>query len=130
MKKHLIPFSFFWVVNSVLLYLAAMFYPMYFVLGTYRLSTFWAALVGGFVWTLLTCAAHPLLKKVNLKLNGRVIMFGFYFLANFIALWVTARLAPYTGFGATSYVWLAGLAIVADVVQYAVWKVAGLKKYS
>jgi len=96
MKKHLIPFSFFWVVNSVLLYLAAMFYPIYFVLGTYRLSVFWAALVGGFVWTFLTCASHPLLKKVNLKLNGRVVMFGFYFLVLF-----SCKLCSFVGYGKT-----------------------------
>lgn len=120
--KKFVPFVICWVVNSAILYLAARYFPMYFVLGTFRMGVILSAAAAGFFWTLLTWLAKPLANRVGLKPNGRVIMFGFYFLADFVALWITSRLAPYFGFGVTSFVWLVGLAIAADVIQYAAWK--------
>lgn len=91
------------------------------------MSAIWAALAAGLVWTFLEWIATPILKMVTTLKEGWV-MFGFYFLANFIALWITARLAPVFGFGVTSFTWLVFLAIAADLIQYLAWKVCGYNK--
>lgn len=127
MKKQLWPFVTFWVLDSILLYLAAWFYPFYFTLGNAYLNMLWAAVFAGFVWTVLEWIATPIVR-MGFKLKGEVIMFGFYFLVNFIALWLTARMSPIFGFGAENFVWLVFLAILADIFQYFIWKIAGFKK--
>lgn len=114
-----------WLVNSLLLYLANMLYPQSFVLGTHRMSVFWSGIAAGFIWTLLSWIAEPLRKKIGLKLRGALPMLTFYFLANFVALWLTARIAPLSGFGTASFVWVAALAFVGNVAQYLLF--TGLK---
>ncbi len=121
-------FVIFWLFDSILLWLAGMFYPAYFVFGTYRMNAAVSIITAGFVWTLLVWLAGPVADIMSGKKKSRAVMFGFYFVANFVALWLTARLAPITGFGTTRFVWLVYLALVADVVQYIVWKTGGFKK--
>jgi hypothetical protein len=86
-----------------------------------------AALVAGLVWTFLTWVADPIVAS-RFKTKSQLIMFGFYFLANFVALWIMARFSYAFGFGATSFVWLVFLAILANIFQYAVWKLGNFKK--
>lgn len=127
MKKNLLPFITFWLLNSLLLFLSVRFYPAYFVLGNKSMSAIWAAFASGLVWTFLTWMASPLLGNV-LKLKGKILIFGFYFLVNFFALWITARLAPVFGFGTTRFIWLVFLAIIADIFQYIIWKLGKFGK--
>lgn len=128
MKKSVLwCFIIFWLFDSILLWLAGMFYPAFFVFGTYRMSVFVSVLTAGFVWTLLVWLAGTF-AGMFIEEKRRITMFGFYFLANFVSLWLTARMAPITGFGTTSFVWLVYLALVADIVQYIVWKTGGFKK--
>lgn len=91
------------------------------------MSAVWATLASGLVWTFLTWIVDPLFGTI-LKFKGRLLMFGFYFLVNFAALWITARLAPVFGFGTTRFVWLVILAFVADIFQYIVWKLGKFGK--
>lgn len=91
------------------------------------MSAIWAALASGLVWTFLEWISTPIVRMV-FKLKDGLIMFGFYFIANFIALWITARMAPVFGFGVVSFMWIAFLAVIADVFQFIIWKVAGFKK--
>ncbi len=127
MKKYLPLFVSFWVANSTLLYLAFAMFPQYFMLGTYRMSAIAAAIAAGGVWTLLIMLVDPLVKRFKLKVNGVSQMTVFYWLANFIALWITARLAPYLGFGVSRFVWILGLAFVANLVQFTLWKIGKFK---
>lgn len=85
-----------------------------------------ASVVSGLIWTGLVFLISPAVKKV-IKLDGTTKMMFVYWLSNFVALWITARLAPYFGFGTSKFTWIAGLALVADLVQYVVWKAAKLK---
>lgn len=87
------------------------------------MSTFFA----GLIWTAIVWFSAPAVGMFT-KLKGKTLMFGFYFLANFFALWLTARLAPVSGFGSVSFIWLVLLALVGNVAQYALWKVGGFKK--
>lgn len=81
-----------------------------------------ATIASGAIWTALVFFAEPAVGLFKFKVKGTGQMLVFYFAANFVALWITARLAPYLGFGTTRFVWLAGLAIVADFVQFGIWK--------
>ena len=127
MKKYLLPFFIFWLVDSVILYLAALVMPAYLVLGSKTVSVWGAIFVAGFTWTLIVWLLKPLVFLFK-KLKGALAMFIFYLVLNFIALWLTARLGPIVGFGTTRFIWLIPVAIAADVLQYLVWKVCGMKK--
>lgn len=121
MKKYY-GFISFWILDSLLLYLATVVYPAAYTLGTYRLSTLWAAIVAGFIWTVLVWFSEPIVSIVKLKVPDKMKLF-FYLFTNFVALWLVARLAPYSGFGVASFVWAFVLALVANFVQYLVMKV-------
>lgn len=127
MKKHLWPFITFWLLDSILLFLAAWVLPAYYVLGNKSMSMIWAAVASGLVWTFLTWIADPILGSM-IKTKSKLIMFAFYLIVNFIALWITARLAPVFGFGVTSFVWLVLLAVIADFAQWGVWRICNFKK--
>lgn len=127
MKKYIPHFLIFWAVNSFLLYFATMNFPWCFVLGNWRFSAVGATIASGAIWTTLVFFAEPALSLFKFKVKGIGQMLVFYFLANFVALWITARLAPYFGFGTTRFVWLAGLAVIADFVQFGIWKALKFK---
>lgn len=123
-KKYL-SFVSFWLLASLFLYLAALFYPANFELGNFWLSplaaTFWA----GFWLTVSVWAAKPVLTKLNLKLEGRAKMFLFYWLCNSAAIWIIARFAHLTGFGISRFYWAIGLGLVLNIAQWGLWQ--GLK---
>ena len=120
--KKLFPFVAVWLTNSLLLYLASMLYPANYVLGNFRMGSVSAALAAGFVWALLTWLVKPLASKFNIGVEGYLQKTVFYFVANFVALWVTARMAPVVGFGVSSFIYVLGLALVAEFAQMLVWK--------
>ena len=112
----------FWLLDSLLLYLATVVYPAAYTLGTFRLSVFWAAVVAGFIWTVLVWFSEPIVAILKLKVSDKMKLV-FYLFANFVALWLVARIAPYSGFGVASFVWVFLLALVANFVQYLVMKI-------
>ncbi|MBI4153633.1 phage holin family protein [Candidatus Woesebacteria bacterium] len=115
----------FWVLDSLLLYLASLVYPAAYTLGTFRLSTLGAGVVAGFIWTVLIWFSEPLVSIIKLKVSDKMKM-AFYLLANFVSLWLVARIAPYSGFGVASFVWAFVLALVANLAQYLVMKLVKL----
>ena len=121
MKKYY-GFISFWVLDSLLLYLATVVYPAAYTLGTFRLSTLWAAILAGFIWTALVCLSEPIVAIVKLKVPDKMKLV-FYLFANFVALWLVARIAFFGGFGVASFVWVFVLALVASFVQSFVMKV-------
>lgn len=126
MKKYY-PFLAFWALDTFLLYISTLVLPNNYVLGTYRMSTFSSALFAGFVWTLIVWFSEPISKKLKLKLEGQTKQMLFYLASNFIALWVTAHLAFFTGFGVTSFIWVFVLVFFANFFQYMVWKLGKFK---
>ncbi|HKB88643.1 MAG TPA: hypothetical protein VKC53_03250 [Patescibacteria group bacterium] len=110
-----------WLVNMVLLVLANMYWPRNFVLGSMTVSK-WTAVVGvALLWNAALWATQPVADKLKVKLNSPMKMMLAYLAANFVALWVLARLGPGVGFGVSSSVLVFGLAFVANFVQYLVW---------
>ncbi len=122
MKKFL-PFVVIWLTNTLLLYVASTLYPLNYVLGNYRFSALQAAFLSGFAWTLFTWIVKPLVTKFNVKISGFWMNSGFYIAANFVALWVTARMAPVVGFGVSSFTYVLALVLIAEVAQVLVWSV-------
>lgn len=120
MKKY-IGFLVMYLVNGLLIWLANTLYPNNFVLGSASNSTWGAILLVGFLWTLLILLIQPILNKFKVNLAKGVQMFGVYLAANFVILWVIARLGPVFGFGVSNFVWVFGLAITANVIQVGVW---------
>ncbi len=107
-----------WALNAVLLILANFFYPENFVLGTMRMGSLGASVVAGFVWTAIVFITEPVLKKGGINLGNGAKMILAYLAFNFLGLWVTARMAPLTGFGVTSYLWVFALAAFSNFAQY------------
>lgn len=121
--KKLLAFVIIWVTNSILLYVAFSLYPLNFVLGNFRFGAIPSALWSGFAWTFITWLFKPVISKFNIKLNGLLMKSAFYLAANFVAIWITARMAPVTGFGVSSFTYVLGLAVVAEIAQLAVWNI-------
>jgi len=120
-KKNLLPFILFWLLDSLILYLAVLIYPKHLVLGS-KMFTIWAAaFIAGFTWTLIVWLLKPLIL-VFTKIKGKLSLFAFYLVLNFVALWITARLGPVVGFGTTRFVWLIPIAVAADIIQSLAWK--------
>jgi uncharacterized membrane protein YvlD (DUF360 family) len=113
--KRKIYFVIFWIVNSFLLYLSTLAFPGNLILGTYRHSVLEAAVLSGFLWALLLWLSKPI--SIRLKIKGELKKSLFFFGINFVSLWLIARFAPYSGFGVASFIYLLGLAAVAEVMH-------------
>jgi uncharacterized membrane protein YvlD (DUF360 family) len=120
MKKCLRFFSL-WLINSLLVFLANLFFPNSYVLGSHIISPVASVFFAGFIWTLLTWIAQPVLRKCKIKITKRAKVWLVYFGANFVALWLTGHLAPYSGLGILNFCWVIGLALVANSAQYLIW---------
>lgn len=126
MKKYT-PFLAFWIVNSLLLWLAALVYPAYYVLGNARLGSYLAAVVAGLVWTAVIWKAMALTQKLGIKDKEMLKQALFYLAVNFVTLWVVARFSALFGFGVSSYIWVLALAFVANLVQWGAWALTSKK---
>jgi len=120
MKKY-IGFLAMYLVDGLLIWLANTLFPKDFVLGSASNSTWGAILLVGFLWTLLILLIQPIFNKFKVNLTKGMQMFGVYLAANFVILWVIARLGPVFGFGVSNFVWVFGLAFTANIIQVGVW---------
>ena len=125
LKKN-IPFVSFWVLDSLLLYLAELIFPDYFVLGNFWLSGPLAMLWAGLWLTVILWGAMTLPKRLNINIDKPLKMFLYYWLTNLVAIWVLARFAALSGFGIAAFYWAIGLGLVANLVQWGLW--TGLEK--
>ena len=115
------------LVNVIVLYVAALFYPAAVVLGNANLSNWLAAILTALILTTVLYAVKPVLKTVNLKVKGDLSVNITYLVTNMVGLWVLGRLANYVGFGVSSFVVVIVLGITLSIVQFAVWKALGSK---
>ena len=121
-------FTLLWLVNVVLLYLAEMLLPTQFTLGNNLFTPMLAALFTGFVWNVVLWNAEGMFKDLEMQSKNMMVMMGEYLGLNFVTLWLLARFAVLTGFGVSSYVYVFGLAFVANFVQYQTWVLTSKKK--
>jgi hypothetical protein len=127
MKKYALSFLVIWLINLLVLYFSVLIYPNYLVFGSIYIPASVAPFTASFAWTLIVWLAKPLFNFF-IKTKGQLVMVVFYLAANFAALWLTARLAPITGFGVVKFVWLIPAVVAADIIQYLVWNLAKLGK--
>lgn len=125
--KKFVPFLSLWLVGSLLLWLANMLYPTYYVLGNANLTGVLAAIVTGLVWTAVVWKSMVFTKKLGIKDNDMLKQALYFLVVNFITLWVIARFSALFGFGVVSYFWVFALAFVANLVQWGVWAITSKK---
>jgi len=65
---------------------------------------------------------EPVFKDLEIKIKDEKHMALAYLAVNFVTVWMLARFAFFTGFGVSSYVYVAILVLIANFVQFAVWK--------
>ena len=117
-SKFLTRFAVVLLVNSLVVYLAAIVFPANVVLGTYQLSPLVAAVLTGLLVTLFSLLLKSLRKQLNFKLKGREQHIVFYWLVNSVGLWLFAQLAPFTGFGISAFYWAFVIGAVLTLGQW------------
>ena len=111
------------VANVVVLWFAAQWFPQYIVLGTISLTMTWALWLSMGKLALIDTFAMPFFTEWEARRGRELTPTDWsvgYFLVNFVGLWVITRFADIFGLGVTSWVVVAGLALVLDIVQGAV----------
>lgn len=110
----------FFLVNSLVIYLANQFYPQQVVLGTLCINNLWAVIHSMSTLALINTLAIPLVRELEKKQN-RVLStfewFVIYFLINLAGIWVIGRFAEQLGLGIASWLVAAVLALILDLLQ-------------
>lgn len=107
-------------VNSLIVYLASVFFPNQVVLGTQHITAGWALIHAIGSLALINTFAIPFIREFEKK-KGRMLtpkewMIDYFFI-NFIGIWVIARFAEQLGFGISSWLVAVILSVVLDAVQ-------------
>lgn len=117
MMKMYLRFLFIWAFNSLMIILAHSYYGGSYVLGNAVMTPTTAGILSGFLLTVFCLGAKPVLKMLIAK-QGRVIMFGGYWLINFIGLWILARLSFVSGFGIAAFYYAFTLGVFTALGQW------------
>lgn len=107
-------------VNSLVIYLANLWFPQNVVLGTQSLSPIWALFLSMGVLSLINTFAIPFMNQYEKSRKQPLTpkdWMAAYFVLNFIGLWLVTRAAVQLGFGITSWIVAAILALILDVFQ-------------
>lgn len=107
-----------WIASSLVFVLSSMLVSGSVVLGNDRVVPPVAVLVSGVLLALLMYAVGPAVDKSGLKIKDKRLMVVFYFLANFVGIWVIKRLERITGVGISSVVWVGIIAVLVTVAQW------------
>lgn len=109
-----------WVINSLVIWLANMYFPKMVVLGNAMLNHNWAVLISMGTLSLIGMLSVPLFEYYQ-EQKGKVLsttdwMVG-YLVINFVAIWGITRFAEEFGMGISAW-WVAlVLAAVMDFLQ-------------
>ncbi|MBI3342341.1 hypothetical protein HY024_04415 [Candidatus Curtissbacteria bacterium] len=109
-----------WVVNSLLFVIFAQMIAGGVVLGNDRVVLPMATVIAGFLLTLAVYAVEPLVKKAGVKVKDKRLFAVFYFIANFVGIWIIKKLERITGVGISGNLFVAIFAVVATLAQWAV----------
>ena len=94
-----------WLVTSLLLYLANVIFPDTVVLGNYKFSAGEGAAYAGFWITFLVWLIHDMVVVKGLNPESKLGSWVFAIIVGAAAIWMSARFAPFTGFGIANYRW-------------------------
>lgn len=91
-----------------------------FVLGNKDINRWIAAIITGVLVVILIRIAYWGISKIKkFKLNW-ITKLLLFFAVNFVSLWIAARLAPCTGFGAIKFTWILLLSAIISLIYS--WK--------
>ena len=113
-QKKLFQFLSFWVVDVVVLLVASLIFKNNVVLGNDKVSTALAAVVCGFIITVLI----TLVKKSDFKVKNENLWAVIYFVVNALGIWVLKRFALMIGLGVSNLFFVAILALILTVAQW------------
>lgn len=107
-------------VNSLIVYLASVFFPNQVVLGTQHITVGWALIHAVGTLALINTFAIPFIREYEKK-KGRMLtpkewMIDYFFI-NLVGVWVIARFAEQLGFGISSWIVAVVLAVFLDAAQ-------------
>lgn len=119
-SRDIITFLSIWVLNSLLFVFFAQLLSGQLVLGNDRVVTPMAAVIAGFLLTLAIFTVEPILKKNGATIKDRRLKAVFYFVANFVGIWVIKKLERLTGVGISGNLYVGIIAAVATLAQWAV----------
>ncbi|HSX18632.1 MAG TPA: hypothetical protein VLE91_00700 [Candidatus Saccharimonadales bacterium] len=135
-QKKIVEFLAFWVANTVALLVLSLIFKNNVVLGNAKVSMPMAAVVCGFILTLVGAVVDPIVRKsgfveglatvfksAGMKMKDEAIWGILYLVVNIIAVWVIKKFALVLGLGVSSILFTL---IVAIVVTGAGWAVAVL----
>lgn len=110
----------FFIINSIVIWLANRWYPNAVVLGTHIHSPLMGLVYSMVVFTLLVVGAVPVIEYVTAQMKWRLSnrdWMMLYFVVNLVALWVVARFAEQLGMGLSSWVVVAVLSVIINLAQ-------------
>ena len=108
------------LVNVLVLWIAARWFPQYIVLGTLSLTTVWALWLSMGKLALINILIMPFFGGWKHCHNKRLCFIkkpSSCFLINFAGLWAITRFSDVFGLGVTSWKVVACLALVLSLVQ-------------
>ena len=127
-QKKAVNFLSFWVANTVVLLLGPVVLRNNVVLGNDKFSAPLAAIISGFILTIVIYLVPQAVKKSGYKIKNENIWPAIFFVANAVIIWVIKRLAIVTALGISSILWVLVLALVVTLVELGVVKITGAMK--
>jgi hypothetical protein len=108
------------IISSLVIFLANLFFPYYVVLGNLNSNIVWSLIHSMGVLALITTFAIPFVR-IRERVLGRMLTSQewmiYYFILNFVSVWLIARFADQFGFGIRSWVIALVLALILDLAQ-------------
>lgn len=131
-NQKLINFFAFWIANSLVFFAASLIFVGKVVLGNDKVSMPMAAVIAGFVLTVLLTLVAPIVDRTGYKPRNQQALGLVYLVANLVIIWVIKRFALFLGLGVSSIVYVVILGVVLTLVQWGVimatGKASGKKK--
>ena len=121
-------FLVFWIINSLTLYLSNIFFPNALAIGNSILVPYQSIVLSGFIWSAVLWYTEVVLKDMEIPTKSNSSMMLAYFAVNFSTVWLMARFSFITGLGVANFLYAAGIALVANLVQYFAWQYMDKKK--
>lgn len=117
----------FWLVNTLVFYLAYLTVSGMVVLGNANLSPLASALISGLILTATIVATKPTTQLIGIKVKKEAEWLVIFWGVNSLSIWVIARAANYTGLGIAGFWWAMILGFVLALTPWGVWKLSNTK---
>ena len=112
----------YWLLSSIIVYLAFVVFPDNVVLGNARLGPIDSAIYSGFWITFFVWSMWDFILARGARTDEPVTAVLFFWVVNSIGIWLVARMAHFTGLGLASFFWALILGAVIDILQRLSWK--------